>query len=118
MNLVWHDIKDGMASKVFVDGKYIGLVEVERWPNIWIMKPVFHYNYRLGHDTVKEKYESQYTAGKAMAKLYEETFSEFDDDDITDEIDMRGIFGTFTPWGIKYEKISLYVAASNFTIFL
>jgi len=96
MKVTFKEIRDGMASKIFVDRKFVGIVEVYSWPKAWKIKPVFHYNHRRGAEAVHKKYDSCYKAGKALAKLYESTFNYMDDDDedITDEIDMRSVFKT------------------------
>ena len=92
MKITFREIRDGMANNIFVNGRFVGIVEVYSWPKIWKMKPVFQYNYRKSADIAYARYDSCYKAAKAMAKLYEDTFNNVDDEDITDEIDMRGIF--------------------------
>ena len=94
MRLTFKEIRDGMANKIFLNGKFIGLVEVHSWPKSWKIKPVFHYNHKSGAVIAFTKYDSCYKAGKALAKLYEDTFSRVDEEDITDEIDMRDVFKT------------------------
>ena len=92
MKITFREIRDGLANKVFVDGRFIGIVEVHSWPKVWKMKPVFQYNYKRGAELAYTKYDSCYKAGKAMVKLYENTFNDIDVDEITDEIDMRDVF--------------------------
>ena len=92
MRLTFKEIRDGMANKIFLNGKFIGLVEVHSWPKIWKIKPVFHYNHKRGAMAAFTKYESCYEAGKALARLHEDTFRRADGEEITDEFDMRGVF--------------------------
>jgi hypothetical protein len=94
MKITFKDIRDGLANKVFVDGKFIGIVEVHSWPKTWRMRPVFHYNHKKGAVLAHTKYDSCYEAGKALVKLHENTFNNVDEEDITDEIDMRDVFKT------------------------
>jgi len=93
MNIAFKEIDQGITNEIFVDGAYIGTVTTDIWNGKWIMKPDFNY-YGLSKSTKKIKYDSFYKAGKAMAKLYSETFifNEDDDENDTQEFDMRGIF--------------------------
>jgi len=94
MRLTFKEIRDGLANKIFLNGKFIGIVEVHSFARSWRMKPVFHYNYRRSAEFVYKKYDSFYEAGKALAKLHEITFNNADNEDITDEFDLRGVFNT------------------------
>jgi len=92
MRITFKDIRDGLANKIFLNGKFIGIVEIYSLAKSWKMKPVFHYNHRRDSASVYKKYDSCYEAGKALAKLHETTFNNIDDEDTTDEFDMRGVF--------------------------
>ena len=93
MKLGFKEIDKGLINEVFVDDVYIGTVEANIWNGKWAMKPYFMHH--SPQDLIKKlKYDSFYKAGKAMAKLYSETFifNEDDDENDTQEFDMRGIF--------------------------
>ena len=92
MNIAFKEIDQGITNEIFVDGAYIGTVTTDIWNGKWIMKPDFNY-YGLSKSTKKIKYDSFYKAGKAMAKLYIDTFALFEESGDTDtlEFDMRGI---------------------------
>ena len=92
MKIGFVEIDKGLINDVFVDDTYIGTVEADVWKGKWMMKPYFsHY---INIDLIKKlRYDSFYKAGKALAKLYSDTFTSFDEDDTdTQEFDMRGIF--------------------------
>jgi hypothetical protein len=96
MRITFKETEDGQANKIFLNGKFIGMVEMQSFGKFWKMKPVFHYNYRRDAEEVRKKYDSYYDAGKALVRLYEITFDRIDDEDITDEFDMRGVFKPFS----------------------
>ena len=93
MKISFKEIKDGEANEIFVDDTYIGTVVADIWNGRWTMKPDFNY-YSSKKLIKKMKFDSFYKAGKAMAKLYADTFIFFDEvgDTDTQEFDMRGIF--------------------------
>tara|TARA_R110000744_G_scaffold291937_1_gene402508 strand:+ start:1051 stop:1347 length:297 start_codon:yes stop_codon:yes gene_type:complete len=91
MRITFKEIRDGMANKIFLNGKFIGIVEVYSLARSWKMKPCFHHSYRGGSDIIYKKYDSFYDAGKALANLYQVTLND-DDEVATDEFDMRGVF--------------------------
>ena len=93
MKITFKEIEDGLSNEVFVEDTYIGTVTKDIWSGKWTMRPDFNY-YTSKKMIKKMKYDSFYKAGKALAKLYEETFVFFDKDEDTDtqEFDMRGIF--------------------------
>jgi len=84
-----------MADKIYVDGKYIGVVEVHSWPKTWKMKPNFHYNSKKYTGKVRKLYESVYKAGKALASLYDDTSNDVVDEEMADEYYMRELFKAF-----------------------
>ena len=92
MKITFRKIRDGMADKVYVDGRFVGVVEVHSWPKTWKMKPNFHYNSKKYTGRVRKLYESVYKAGKALANLYDDTFNDIDGEEITDEYDMSELF--------------------------
>ena len=92
MKLTFRKIRDGMADKIYVDGKYVGVVEVHSWPKTWKMKPNFHYNSKKCTGKVRKLYESVYKAGKALANLYDDALNSVIDEEMTDEYDMRELF--------------------------
>ena len=73
MKLGFKEIDKGLINEVFVDDVYIGTVEADIWNGKWAMRPYFMHN--SPRELIKKlKYDSFYKAGKAMAKLYSETF--------------------------------------------
>jgi hypothetical protein len=93
MKITFKEIDDGQSNEVFVDDTYIGVITKDIWSGKWTVKPDFsHYNSKTSFK--KTKYDSFYKAGKALAKLYQDSFIFFEDYDDTDthEFDMRGIF--------------------------
>ena len=95
MRITFKETNDGQTNRVYVNGKYVGSVDVNLWNGKWKMKPNFRYKYMKDWGSVGKEFDSFYKAGKALVELYRR-FSgynvEFKDDDITDEIDMRGAF--------------------------
>ena len=92
MRLIFKEIDDGLTNEVFVNGTYAGTVVKDIWSGKWTMRPDF--NHRSPSELIKKiKYDSFYKAGKALAKLYTDTFVFYgEDENDTQEIDMRGIF--------------------------
>jgi hypothetical protein len=93
MKITFKKIDDGLSCEIFVDDTYIGIVKSDIWTGQWNMRPDF--NYFGPQELIKKvKYDSSYKAGKALVKLYSDTFILFDEDDESDtqEIDMRNIF--------------------------
>jgi len=95
MKITFKEIDKGLENEVSVDDTYIGTVNADIWSGKWTMRPYFHH-YSSEQLIKKIKYDSFYKAGKALAKLYADTFSSFDEDEDgendTQEFDMRGIF--------------------------
>jgi hypothetical protein len=88
MRISFKEIDDGLINEVFVNDTYIGTIKKNIWNGKWGMRPDF--NHYTSRDLIRKvEYDSFYKAGKALAKLYNDSFV-FDDD--TQEIDMRGIF--------------------------
>jgi len=94
MKISFKEIEKGLTNDVFVDDMYIGTVKASIWNGKWTMKPYF--NHYISRDLIKKlKYDSFYKAGKALVKLYSDTFvssDEEEDENDTLEFDMRGIF--------------------------
>jgi len=92
MKITFKEIDKGLENEVFVDDTYIGTVNADIWKGKWMMKPYF--NHYINRDLIRKiRYDSFYKAGKALAKLYSDTFVSSDEDDTdTQEFDMRGIF--------------------------
>ena len=103
MRLSFKEIDDGLKNEIFVNGTYIGTVTKDIWNGKWSLKPDFNL-YGSREFLRKLKYDSFYSAGKAMAKLYGDTIIFFDEDEDTQEIDMRGVFTQRGPWGFKIWK--------------
>jgi len=93
MKITFKKIDDGNTNEIFVDGTYIGTVVSDIWTGKWAMKPDFNFHGSMKL-LKKLKYDSFYKAGKALVKLYADTFVLFNEEDDTDtlEFDMRGIF--------------------------
>ncbi len=95
MKITFRETNDGQTNRVFVDGKQVGTVDVNLWNGKWKMTPTFKYKYMRDWGGVMEEFDSSYKAGKALVSLYRRFAGydvDFKDDDITDEIDMRGVF--------------------------
>ena len=91
MRITFKEIEDGLKNEVFVNGTYVGTVVKNVWNGKWTMRPEF--SHFPSNEIIKRvKYDSFYIAGKALAKLYAETYVFFDEDRDTQELDMRGIF--------------------------
>tara|TARA_Y100000296_G_C4980960_1_gene160592 strand:- start:98 stop:388 length:291 start_codon:yes stop_codon:yes gene_type:complete len=91
MKISFKEIDKGRINEIFVDDKYIGIVIAEIWNNKWTMRPNF--NHYISEDLIKKvKYDSFYKAGKALAKMYTDAFVFIDEENDTQEFDMRGIF--------------------------
>jgi len=93
MKISFKEIDKGIENEVFVDDTYIGTVRADIWSGKWAMKPYF--NHYVNNNLIRKlKYDSFYKAGKALVKLYHDTFisSDEEDDNNTLEFDMRGIF--------------------------
>tara|TARA_R100000008_G_C3568413_1_gene160531 strand:+ start:837 stop:1145 length:309 start_codon:yes stop_codon:yes gene_type:complete len=95
MKLTFRETNDGQTNRIYVDEKFIGTVNVDLWTSKWNLKPVFTYKYMRNVWEVNSKFDSFYKAGKALAELYQR-YNDYllgsEEEDITDEIDMRGIF--------------------------
>jgi len=96
MKISFKESEDGLKNDIYVDDRLTGTVEINLWNQKWKVNPFFKFNPKL-QGILYAEYSSCYKAGKALAKLYSDTFTFFDDEDITQEIDMRGIFKSFTP---------------------
>ena len=91
MKISFKEIDDDLTNEVFVNGTYVGTVVKDIWYNKWTMRPDF--NHYIHEDLIKKvKYDSFYKAGKALAKLYTDAFVFADEEEDTQEFDMRGIF--------------------------
>jgi|6_EtaG_2_1085325.scaffolds.fasta_scaffold05129_4 hypothetical protein len=93
MKITFKEIDEDLSNEVFVDDTYVGTIAKDIWSGKWTMRPDFNH-FSTKNVIKKMKYDSFYKAGKALAKLYEDTFIFFDEDEDTDtqEFDMRGIF--------------------------
>lgn len=93
MKITFKEIDKGLENEVSVDDTYIGTVNADIWSGKWAMRPYFHH-YSSERLIRKIRYDSFYKAGKALAKLYVDTFSfsEEEEENDTLEFDMRGIF--------------------------
>ena len=105
MKVKFKEVDKGRINEIFVNGTYVGTVVSEIWNGKWTMRPDF--NHYVNNDLIKKvKYDSFYKAGKALAKLYTDTFIFIDEDEENDtqEFDMRGIFKRRRPWGFNIWK--------------
>tara|TARA_B100000287_G_scaffold432476_1_gene491913 strand:- start:945 stop:1241 length:297 start_codon:yes stop_codon:yes gene_type:complete len=93
MKITFKEIDDGISNEVYVDDTYIGIITKDIWSGKWTTSPDFHY-YNNNNFLKKTKHDSFYKAGKALVKLYQDSFIFFEDQDDTEtqEFDMRGIF--------------------------
>ena len=92
MKISFKEVDKGRVNEILVNDVRIGIVVADLWNGKWTMKPSF--NHYSSKELIKKiKYDSFYKAGKALVKLYSDTFIFFDEDEERDtqEIDMRGI---------------------------
>tara|TARA_R110002110_G_scaffold411651_2_gene636339 strand:+ start:432 stop:728 length:297 start_codon:yes stop_codon:yes gene_type:complete len=98
MDLTFKNISSGIADEIYVDKVFIGTVRVDVWNGKWKASPKFKYSLYSKNEVLHTKYDSSYEAGKALATFYESTFNYFEDDeDVTQEFDMRDIFKSYSP---------------------
>ena len=69
MKITFRDCGDKTKSKIFLNGTYLGYVQLDVWTQKWTMSPSFNLPYNL-FDTRKDKFDSSYRAGKNMVELY------------------------------------------------
>ena len=93
MKISFRKYDDGLKNKIFLDNKLIGEVEINIWNQKWKMTPYFSFS-PMEQGILYSEYDSSYKAGKALVKLYSNTYMVFEEDDLDDtqEIDMRSIF--------------------------
>jgi hypothetical protein len=98
MKISFKEIDNGSKNQVSVNNMLIGDVEVNLWNQKWKLNPYFTF-YPRSQSILYVEYESFYKAGKALAKLYNDTFISFDEEsDIdTQEIDMRDVLKLYSP---------------------
>ena len=90
MKISFRENDDGLKTKVYVNYKFIGYVEINLWNQKWKMYPNFSFDPRR-QSLLYTEYDSFYKAGKAMVGLFNGTLDSFEDvgENDTDEIDMR-----------------------------
>jgi len=96
MKISFKEADNGLKNDIFVDDRLTGTVEINLWNQKWKINPFFKFN-PMHQGILYTEYSSCYKAGKALAKLYSDTFTFFEDEEITQEIDMRGILNNFSP---------------------
>jgi hypothetical protein len=98
MKITFKKIEDGLKNEIFVDEMYIGYVEINIWNQKWKIYPQFNFS-PMEQGALYVQYLSFYKAGKAMTKLYCDTFMLYDEteegegDGDTQPINMSGIWG-------------------------
>jgi len=101
MNIKFKEVEDGFKNEIYVNDRLIGYVEVNIWNQKWKIYPYFSFN-PMEQGILYVEYSSFYKAGKALTKLYSNTFmppedEEYEDND-TQPINMRGvIFNKYSP---------------------
>ncbi len=92
MKLTFKEKDSGLKNEIYCDDMLIGDVSLNIWNQKWKANPFFTFS-NLDRSILYMEFESFYKAGKALAKLYEDTFTLFHEDDLNDtkEIDMRGV---------------------------
>ncbi len=93
MKLTFKEKEDGLKNEIYYDDMLIGEVTLNIWNQKWKVDPFFAYS-NMEQGILYMEYLSFYKAGKALAKLYADTFMLFQQDDLDDtqEINMRGVF--------------------------
>ena len=69
MKITFKDSADRTESKIFLNGRYLGCVQLNIWTQKWSMTPSFKLPYNFV-DTKKNKFDSSYKAGKELVGLY------------------------------------------------
>jgi hypothetical protein len=95
MGISFRNGDNDSITEIFFDNNFIGTVVRDMWKNKWKLKPAFKYNSYVGHEALSTKYDSSYTAGKALVRLYEDIFSYNETLEDTQEIDMREFWKSF-----------------------
>jgi hypothetical protein len=96
MHISFRNGDDNATVEILLDNKFIGTVRLDVWSNTWKLKPAFSYNTYIGYEELNTKYDSSYKAGKALVKVYQDTFRSYDEDvEDTQELDMRDIWKSF-----------------------
>ena len=71
---------DKTKTKIFLNGMYLGFVQLDIWTQKWTMMPSFKLPYSF--DSVKKnKFDSSYKAGKDMIELYNFLFPDVGDEE-------------------------------------
>ena len=91
-------------EKIFVDDNfYLGKVKKNIWTQKWTLHPIFKATMDLrSQSMLVDKYDSFYSAGKAMVQLYNMVFDlsekkQSDPFKDADEFDMRGVLKSWGP---------------------
>ena len=97
MKITFKEIENGLKNEIYVDNRLIGYVEINLWNQKWKVYPYFSFS-PMEQAILYVEYLSFYKAGKALAKLYSNTYmlsedEEYEEND-TQPIDMRGIFAS------------------------
>ena len=96
MHISFRTSDDNTAVEILLDKKFIGTVRLDVWSSTWKLKPAFKYNTYIGYEELNTKYDSSYKAGKALVKVYQDTFRSYDQDiEDTQELDIRDIWKSF-----------------------
>ena len=95
MSISFRNGKNDTIVEILVDGKFIGSVIRDVWRDNWKLKPAFTHNSYIRYEALEKTYDSSYTAGKALARLYEDLFSYDEALEDTQEIDMREFWKSF-----------------------
>jgi hypothetical protein len=96
MHISFRTSDDNTAVEILLDKKFIGTVRLDVWSSTWKLKPAFKYNTYIGYEELNTKYDSSYKAGKALVKVYQDTFRSYDEDvEDTQELDIRDIWKSF-----------------------
>jgi len=91
MKIGFRKSDDGLKNNIFLDNMLIGHVEMNIWNQKWAVHPHFSFG-PFEQAILYTEFESSYKAGKALVRLYSDTFL-FEEDGVEDtqEIDMRGV---------------------------
>ena len=92
MKLTFKEKDDGLKNDIYYNDTLIGDVTKNIWNQKWKLNPFFTFS-NMEQGIMYMEYESFYKAGKALAKLYDDTYALFHESDLEDtrEIDMRGV---------------------------
>jgi len=92
MKISFKESQDKLSMKIYLDGMFVGSVELELGSQKWGMDPAFSYrSIMFLWNEAQQKHDSAYEAGKALVKLYRQVYRTADLDDDEDAFNLDEI---------------------------